>query len=103
VVGGLHEFAVAHDLSPEILVEGVEHAFPVVAAVVLAPPAAEGVSRRVLGRLGEEALEAVEVARRHFLGGFHVRPETCQVEAFQDVLSFLLRRRCGYVALNCGG
>ena len=102
MVGGLHELAVADDLPAEILVEGVEHAFPVVAAVVLPPQAAEGVSRRVLVGLGEEALEAVEVARRHFLRCFHVRPETGQVQAFKNVLSFLLRCRC-FVVLNCSG
>jgi len=74
-----------------------------VAAVVLSPPAAEDVARGVLCCLGEEPLEAVEVTRRHFLRCFRVRPETGEVEAFQNVLSLLLHCcRCSVVgALNC--
>lgn len=74
LIRGLDEFAVADDLSPEILVERVQHPFPVVAAVVFSPAAAEDVPRGILRRHGEEALEAFEVARGHFIGGFHLRP-----------------------------
>ena len=91
VVGGLDELAVADDLTAEILVERVEHPFPVVAAVILPPSAAEDVARGIFRRLGEEPLQAVEVARGHFLGGFHIRPQSREAEAFEEAFRFLLR------------
>lgn len=91
LVRRLYELAVPDDLSAKILVEGIKHPFPVVAAVVLLPPAAEDVSRGILRRHGEEALEAVEVVRGHFLCcSFHLRPEASQVEVVKKAPSLLV-------------
>lgn len=92
LIRGLDEFAVADDFSPEILVQRIQHPFPVVAAVVLSPPPAEDVPRGILRRHGEQPLEAIEVARGHFLVRLHLRPEPCQVEAFEKASSFLFLR-----------
>lgn len=83
MVGGLDELAVADNFPPEILVERVEEAGPVVAAVVLPPPAAEDVPRRIIRGLREQPMEAVEMARRHVLGRLHFRPDSGQVKVFQ--------------------
>lgn len=90
MVRGLDEFAVPDDLSPEILVERIEHPFPVVAAVIFHPLASDDVSRGILRRLGEQALEALEVAGGHFVGGFDLRPESCEVKVLEEAFSFVV-------------